>query len=70
MCLAIPVQIKQKAKNKKQKVIVDNNREIDISLVPNVKIGDWLLCHGDLAVNKIDEKEAKQILDLTRGCKH
>ncbi|EKD56686.1 MAG: hypothetical protein ACD_58C00120G0009 [uncultured bacterium] len=70
MCLATPVQIKLKTKNEKLKVIVDGDKEVDISLVPKAKKGDWLLCHGDLAINKIDESEAKTILGMIKSCQH
>lgn len=70
MCLATPVKIKSKVKNKKAKVIVDGDREVDISLIPDAKVGDWLLCHADLAVQKIDENQAKEILQLTKMCYH
>lgn len=70
MCLATPVQIKRKTKNEKLKAIVDDNKEVDISLVPDAKKGDWLLCHGDLAINKIDAGEAKTILGMIKSCQH
>jgi hydrogenase assembly chaperone HypC/HupF len=70
MCLATPVQVKLKVKNEKLKVIVDGDKTIDISLVPDVKVGDWLLCHGDLAINQIDANEAKIILNMIKSCQH
>lgn len=68
MCMATPVKIKSKIKNQKLKVIVDKNNTIDISLVPDAKIGDWLLVHGELAINKISDEEAKKILSLVKKC--
>ena len=70
MCLATPVQIKSKVKSEKSKVIVDGNKEVDISLVPEAKVGDWLLCHADLAVQKISAKQAKEVLSLQKNCHH
>lgn len=66
MCLATPVQIRSKVQGVRCKV--DDDKIVDISLVPNAKKGDWLLCHGDLAINKIDESEAKTILGMINKC--
>lgn len=67
MCVATPVKIKSFTENG---AILDNGREVDLSLISDVKEGDWLLCHADLAINKIDEKEAKEILRLNKLCSH
>jgi len=68
MCLAVPVKIEKKIS--KSKYLVSGNKEVDISLTPGAKVGDWLLCHADLAVQKIDEKSAQEILQLTKSCHH
>jgi hydrogenase assembly chaperone HypC/HupF len=70
MCLATPVRIKLKVKSEKLKVIVDGNKEVDISLVSDAKVGDWLLCHADLAVQKISESQALEVLELSNQCHH
>lgn len=70
MCLATPVRVKSKIKNQTSKMIVDDDKEVDISLVPEAKVGDWLLCHGPLAINKISAKEAKNILGMIKKCGH
>lgn len=67
MCIATPVRIKEL---KQDKAILDDGRDIDLSLVENPKKGDWLLCHADLAINKLNEKEAKEILKLNKMCSH
>lgn len=70
MCMATPVKIISKVKSQKLNVIVEGEKEIDISLVPDAEIGDWLLVHGKLAVNKISEEEAKNIFSLIKTCSH
>lgn len=67
MCLATPVKIKKIEHNK---ALLENGREVDISLVDSPSSGDWLLCHADLAINKINEKEAEEILKLVDHCSH
>ena len=68
MCLAIPVKVIKKIDQYKYKI--EDGRSVDVSLIPDVKVGDWLLCHADLAVNKVDAKEAKDILKLANKCTH
>jgi hydrogenase assembly chaperone HypC/HupF len=70
MCLAIPGQIK---KIKAQKAIVEfsgEEKEIDISLVSGLKINDWIIAKQNLAVNKVDTKDAKEILKMVEKCDH
>ncbi len=64
MCLTIPAQIiKLKGFNA---VIQDRSivREINISLIPNLKVGDWILYLSDLAIKKISYSDAIQIKEL------
>jgi len=68
MCVAIPVKIKSKIS--KSKFQIEDGKKIDISLIPDAKVGDWILCHADLAVSKIPASDAKQILELNKSCEH
>jgi len=67
MCIATPVKIK---KVEGKRAFIADGREVDISLVQNAKTGDWLLCHANLAINKVEENEAKEILKLNKMCAH
>jgi hydrogenase expression/formation protein HypC len=69
MCLATPVKIESKCKNN-SKMLVEGNKEVDISLVPDACVGDWLLCHANLAVQKIPESQAMEVLELNKMCHH
>jgi hydrogenase assembly chaperone HypC/HupF len=64
MCLTIPAQIIKLEKGKA--VVRENDRfkQVQISLVPNLKVGDWILYINDLALKKIPKNEAKEILEL------
>ncbi|MCX6745605.1 MAG: HypC/HybG/HupF family hydrogenase formation chaperone [Candidatus Parcubacteria bacterium] len=65
MCLSIPYKINN---IKGQKAVVNsaNKREIeiDLSLLKNLKKGDWILVLNNMAIQKITNKEAKQIINL------
>lgn len=70
MCLATPVKV---SKLKKGKAIVDalgQELEVDISLLKGLKVGDYLLAKGDLAIQKLGAKEAEKILSLVAECEH
>jgi hydrogenase expression/formation protein HypC len=66
MCLSKPVQVVKLNGKKAQVEFGGKKREVDISLLKNIKIGDWLLVTQNLAINKISQKEAKNILQLVQ----
>lgn len=64
MCLATPMKIKE---IKGQKAIIESgghSHEIDISLIKDTKIGDYVLTHGDMAINKVVKEDAEEILKM------
>lgn len=69
MCLAKPVKIKKLLS--KSKCQLEDGRMVNASLIAGpIHRGDWVLCHADLAINKIDKNEVKEILALNRLCLH
>jgi len=69
MCLATPMKI-MKIKKDNKAVVGSNNHhhEIDLSLIKKPKVGDYVLAHGDMAINKLPKKEAEKILKLIKKC--
>lgn len=66
MCLATPLKIKS-IKNKIATVNHDGeNFEVSLQLIPKAKVGDWILSHGEIAINTIPNEEALSILALIR----
>lgn len=65
MCLTVPSKISA-IKNNKAKVLNSQNNayEVDISLIKNLKKGDWVLANANIALKKISAKEAKEILNF------
>jgi hydrogenase expression/formation protein HypC len=39
-------------------------RDISLDLCPDVSIGEYVLIHTGFAIQKVDEKEAEETLDL------
>ena len=64
MCLAVPAKI---IEIKGEKAVADFGgvrREITISLLENVNIGDYVIVHTGFAIETLDEKEAIETLQL------
>jgi len=64
MCLATPMKIKE---IKGEKAVVesgDHNHVIDLSLIKDPKVGDYVLAHGNMAINKVSQEEAKKIFKI------
>ncbi len=68
MCLAIPGKIVE-IDNKKESATIDygdgTKRKANVTLV-DVEIGDYVLVHAGFAIEKLDEEEAHETLDLFR----
>jgi len=73
MCLAIPgkvLSIEEQTESIFQvgKVSFGGiTKNINLSLVPEAKIGDHVLVHVGVAVSVIDEEEAKKTMDFLQG---
>ncbi|MFD3157457.1 HypC/HybG/HupF family hydrogenase formation chaperone [Haloimpatiens sp. FM7330] len=63
MCLAIPLKIIEIDKNKALGEINGFKKEIRVDIVPNVKIGDYVMVHAGFAIEIIDEKNANDIME-------
>jgi hydrogenase expression/formation protein HypC len=71
MCLAVPGKIVEVRDNDPvtRMGAVDFGgalKEINLSFVPEAKIGDYVLVHAGFALNTIDEKEASQVFEYLR----
>jgi hydrogenase expression/formation protein HypC len=67
MCLAIPSKV-IKIDGVWAKVEGEGHaHQVNLSLLKDVKKGDYLLIHADLAINKIPVPEARRILKMTQN---
>jgi hydrogenase expression/formation protein HypC len=66
MCLAIPARVVS-IRGSVADVEVDGmTTTADLSVLPDVKIGDFVLVHAGMAIQKYDEEEALANLELIR----
>jgi len=75
MCLAIPgkiVSIEEPSESDSdlsRTGIVDfggNRREVNLSLVPEATVGDYVIVHVGFAISTMDEAEAEQVFTYLR----
>jgi hydrogenase expression/formation protein HypC len=67
MCLAVPVKIEEiTGPNTAVGVMSGVRRTIDISLLENPQVGEYVLLHAGFAIERIDEAEARRTLELFR----
>ena len=67
MCLATPMKL---SKIEGEYGFVEHNGKeyrVELSLIEEPKVGDWLLAHGEIAVNKVSSQDAEDILKLIQS---
>lgn len=64
MCLAIPALIRSIEGYQAEVEIGGVERVVSLQLVPEAKIGDYVLIHTGYAISVIDEEEAQETLRL------
>lgn len=64
MCLSIPAKIEQINDQKARVSVAGNSYEADISLLEDVKIGEYILLHAGFGIQKINEQHARETLQL------
>ncbi len=66
MCLAVPAKIVSIEDGVAQCDIAGNMTAADVSLVPDAGVGDYVIVHAGLAIQKYDEEEALETLRALR----
>ena len=67
MCLGIPAKVVQIDDSLEGKIdYLGTKVKTNFSLLDDVKIGDWVIVHAGFAISKLNEKEARETLDLLR----
>jgi len=66
MCLGIPGRVVEIEKNVAKVDVGGLLRDISLDLCPEVSVGEYVLIHTGFAIQKVDEEEATETLDLLR----
>ncbi|HDD64782.1 MAG TPA: HypC/HybG/HupF family hydrogenase formation chaperone [Firmicutes bacterium] len=69
MCLAIPMKVIE-IEGKEAIVEMGNIRKrVNIQLVDDLKVGEYVIVHAGFAIQKIDEKQAKENIEIFKMIK-
>jgi len=65
MCLGIPMQIREIDGNVAKAALSGTERLVYLDVLDEeARVGDYVIIHAGFAIHKIDEKEARETLDL------
>ncbi|MDD8021054.1 MAG: HypC/HybG/HupF family hydrogenase formation chaperone [Acidobacteriota bacterium] len=65
MCLAIPGKVVSLNDNGTGQVDYLGSQVLaNFSLLPDIKVGDWVIVHAGFAISRLDQKEAHRTLKL------
>lgn len=67
MCLGIPAKVTEVDESGIGKVDYLGTRvKANLTLLENVKIGDWVILHAGFAISRMNEDEARETLQILR----
>ncbi|WDU84138.1 HypC/HybG/HupF family hydrogenase formation chaperone [Caloramator sp. Dgby_cultured_2] len=66
MCLAVPLKVIEIDGNDAVAELDGIKMKIRVDFIKDIKIGDYVYVHAGFAINKLDEKLAKENLELFR----
>lgn len=65
MCQSIPCEVVEVEGQWAVVKGLNHTHRVYLGLLKDVNIGDYLLVHGEMAINKIEKDEAETVLRLT-----
>jgi hydrogenase expression/formation protein HypC len=71
MCLGIPAKVVEMEESGIGKVdYLGTKVKANLTLLEDVKIGDWVIIHAGFAISQLNEEEAQETLQLLREFSH
>jgi len=64
MCLGVVGRIDEIDGEMATAEILGVRRQISIVLVPEIKVGDYVMIHAGFAINRMEEKDARETEEL------
>lgn len=64
MCLAVPAQVIEISEGVGRVDLAGVVREVSFMLLPDARVGDYVLLHAGYALQKVDEAEAEETIRL------
>ena len=66
MCLAVPMKVLKVDGDFGDAELGGIIKEVSLSLIDDVKVGDYILVHAGYAIQKIDENEALETISFLK----
>jgi len=66
MCLAVPMKIISRDRDTGVAEMSGVKKEISFLMLPEARIGDYVIVHAGFAIEKLNEEEALKTLELFR----
>ncbi len=66
MCLAVPMEIIEIDESLATVEVAGVRRQVNVELIPEPTIGDYVIVHAGYAIEKLSPQEAVETLDLLR----
>ncbi len=63
MCLAVPAKLVERNGLDGVVAFGDIRRNVRLDLLPDAQVGDFVLLHTGFAIEKVDEEQAKKMLE-------
>jgi len=64
MCLAVPARVIEISEGVGRVDLAGVVREVSFMLLPDARVGDYILLHAGYALQKVDEAEAEETIRL------
>ncbi len=66
MCLAVPMKLIKRDGDIGVVELGGVTREVSLMMMPDARVGEYLIIHAGFAIQRLDEEEARQTLELFR----
>ena len=66
MCLSVPAKVVEIQDHMAKVEVGGLLRDVSMDVCPDVVVGDYVLIHTGFAIQKLDEKEALETLELLK----
>jgi hydrogenase expression/formation protein HypC len=67
LCLAVPGRIISLEGTRATVDLSGNTIEVDVSLIEDPSVGDWVIVHAGFALERVDEEAARETIALVRA---
>ncbi len=67
MCVAVPGKVIEVYEDEALVEFIESKKKVNIALINDVKVGDYLLIHVGIAIEKIDKDEGEKTVEIFKS---